>query len=136
MKQLRVLPKHLRLRITRSWFKQINYQLNKILHGSEVIFLTIDELWIFQMVFRIQMAFLEIYLSLKFIRLCYLTFCYDFIFKYILLLNPTYAIYSASIFIFLVTIYFGIVVLSHHFDEPATSASIIIKKETENQAFM
>ena len=129
MKQLRVLPKHLRLRITRSWFKQINYQLNKIAHNFEVIFLTIDG-------FRIQMAFLEIYLSLKFIRLCYLTFCYDFIFKYILLLNPTYPIYSESIFIFLVTIYFGIVVLSHHFDEPATSASIIIKKETEYQAFM
>ena len=88
MKQLRVLPKHLRLRITRSWFKQINYQLNKILHGSEVIFLTIDELWIFQMVFRIQMAFLEIYLSLKFIRLCYLTFCYDFIFLIYFVAQP------------------------------------------------
>ena len=50
MKQLRVLPKHLWLRITRSWFKQINYQLNKIAYNFEVIFLTIDGLWIFQMV--------------------------------------------------------------------------------------
>ena len=84
LKQLRVLPKYLRMRIARSWFKQINYRLNKILHGSEVIFVTIDELGIF----RIQMAFLEIYLSLEFIRLCYLTFCYDFIFQIYFVAQP------------------------------------------------
>ena len=80
MKQLRVLPKHLWLRITRSWFKQINYQLNKIAHNFEVIFLTIDGLWIFQM--AIEKKFLE------FIRLCYLTFCYDFIFQIYFVAQP------------------------------------------------